>query len=88
MPFGLAYSDYISQRGTSRSLLAKQAHKCDLAICNSRSVEEDFLRFAPDFLAPPYTMLLLSQLLFQVPQSVPYRSRRDLRQLEGAPTLS
>jgi len=34
--------DYLGERGTSRELIRKRAKKCDLAICNSRSVEMDF----------------------------------------------
>ena len=65
--------DYISQRGTSCSLLAKQAHKCDLAICNSRSVEEDFLKVCSDV---PSTTIYNA---FAVPPTVPSPSKRLCR---------
>jgi glycosyltransferase involved in cell wall biosynthesis len=42
--------DYTSLRGTSSNLLAKQASKCDLAICNSKSVEADFNEVCPTVL--------------------------------------
>ena len=42
--------DYTSLRGISSNLLVKQAHKCDLAICNSKSVEADFNEVCPTVL--------------------------------------
>ncbi len=39
--------DYLGKRGKSRGLIRKRAKKCDLAICNSRSVETDFQDICP-----------------------------------------
>ncbi len=65
--------DYTSARGTSRSLLARQARKCDLAICNSRSVEADFLGVCPDV---PATTVYNA---FEVAPNVPRPPARLLR---------